>query len=287
MTTTRVSPPRIYARATRAGKPSLDAEGSADAYRQTTFVLGVAVELLLQGLNLEGAIAQASSDGKHRTQAMASALGLWSRSWLSRLEALHALEWGNYAASVALIRAATDYAAAEVYLLRQDASEWKEWLAQGGIGLAPEQHATEYRLHAFRAAEVLAAHDVLGPIYRAAMDLSMPHFGATLLLAGSDSDPSRVLMTFGDRDFHLGLAELSLGWLLMLSVAELEAAMEHDGVFAIPDRGVVEAFVSEARKVAANPDWCHIEETEIAFEKRYLVQNWRRKPGAAPKRVLL
>lgn len=145
----------------------------------------------------------------------------------------------------------------------------------------------EYRLHAFRAAEVLAAHEILGPIYRAAMDLSMPHFGSTLLLAGSESDPSRVLMTFGDRDFHLGLAEVVLGWLLMLSVAELEAALEHDGTFAIPDRAAIEAFASEARKAAGDPDWCRLEETEVDSQKRYLVQNWRRKPGSAVKRVLL
>lgn len=286
MSTPRVSPPRISPHATRAAKPPIDSP-SADAYRQAGFVLGSAIDLLLRGLALEGAVAEASSDSKHRTQAMASALGLWSRSWLTRLEALHAMEWGNYPAAIALVRSATDYAAGEIYLLRQDAAEWLEWLENRGIALAPEQHATEYRLHAFRAAEVLAAHDILGPIYRAAMDLSMPHFGSTLLLAGSESDPSRVLMTFGDRDFHLGLAEIVLGWLLMLSVAELEAAVEHGSTFAIPDRAAIEAFAGEARKMAANPDWCRLEETEVEFQKRYLVQNWRRKPGSAPKRVLL
>jgi len=286
MSTPRVSPPRISPHATRAAKPPIDSP-SADAYRQAGFVLGPAIDLVLRGLELEGAIAEASIGSKHRTQAMAAALGLWSRSWLARLEALHAMEWGNYSTAVALIRSATDYAAGEVYLLRQDAAEWVEWLETGGIALAPEQHATEYRLHAFRAAEVLAAHEILGPVYRAAMDLSMPHFGSTLLLAGSESDPSRVLMTFGDRDFHLGLAEIVLGWLLMLSVAELEAAFEYETTFAVPDRAAVEAFAREARAMAATPDWCRIEETEVEFQKRYLVQNWRRKPGSAMKRVLL
>lgn len=286
MSTPRVSPPRISPHATHAAKPPMDSP-SADAYRQTGFVLGPAVDLVIRGLEIEGAIAEASSDSKHRTQAMASALGLWSRSWLARLEALHAMEWGNYAAAVALVRSATDYAAGEVYLLRQDAAEWVEWLENGGIAIAPEQHATEYQLHAFRAAEVLAAHDILGPIYRAAMDLSMPHFGSTLLLAGSESDPSRVLMTFGDRDFHLGLAEIVLGWLLMLSVAELEAAVEHDSTFAIPDPASVEEYCRETRAAAANPDWCRLDESEVEFQKRYVVQNWRRKPGSAAKRVML
>jgi hypothetical protein len=285
--TFRVSPPRVFPRATRSAKPPIDAAGSADAYRQTSFVLGAAVDLVVRGLNLEGAVAEASSGAKHRNQVMASALGLWSRSWLARLEALHAMEWGNYVAAIALIRAATDYAASELYVLGQDAAEWKEWLDQGGIALAPEQHATEYRLHAFRAAEVLAAHAILGPIYRTTMDLSMPHFGSTLLVAGSDSTPERVLMTFGDRDFHLGLAEIVAGWLLLLSVAELEAAQAHPAAFGQPEGQDIDAFVAAARLAAVNPEWCRVEPAEVGFEKRYLVQNWRRQPGAAQKRILM
>ena len=76
--------------------------------------------------------------------------------------------------------------------------------------LAPEQHATEIQLHAFRSAETMASHPVLGPVYRIVTDLSLPHFGATLLVAGSESDPSRIAATFADRDFHMGWAELSL-----------------------------------------------------------------------------
>lgn len=285
--TVRVSPPRIFPRATRAAKPPIDAAGSADAYRQTGFVLDAAVELVLGGLNLEGAVAEASSGAKYRNHVTAAALGLWSRSWLARLEALHAIEWGNYVAAISLVRSATDYAASELYVLGQDAAEWKEWLDQGGIALAPEQHAMEYRLHAFRAAEVLAAHEILGPIYRAAMDLSMPHFGSTLLVAANDSTPERVLMTFGDRDFHLGLAEIVLGWLLLLSVAELEAAQAHPEAFAALDAQKLGPFLAAARAAAVNPEWCRVEPIEIGFEKRFLVQNWRRHPGAAQKRILM
>jgi len=285
--TVRVSPPRVFPRATRAAKPPTDAGGSADAYRQTGFVLGAEVDLVLRGLNLEGAVAEASSGAKYRHQVTAAALGLWSRSWLARLQALHAIEWGNYVAGVSLIRTATDYAASQLYVLGQAAAEWNEWLDQGGIALAPEQHATEFRLHAFRAAEVLAGHEILGPVYRAAMDLSMPHFGSTLLVAGNDSTPERVLMTFGDRDFHLGLSEIVLGWLLLLSVAELEAARAHPEAFGVPDSAELEEFLAAARLAAANPEWCRVETVEIAFEKRYLVQNWRRQPGAAQKRILM
>ncbi|MGH2632174.1 MAG: hypothetical protein ACRDG3_02085 [Tepidiformaceae bacterium] len=283
----RVSPPRIFPHATRAAKPPMGADGSADAFRQLGFVLGDDVELVLQGLNLEGAVAEASSAAKYRTQKMVSALGLWSRSWLSRLEALHAVEWGNYVGALPLIRAAADYQAAALYLLHSQAVEWEEWLAAGGIALAPDEHATEYRLHAFRAAEVLAAHEILGPVYRAATDLSLSHFGSTLMLTGSDSTPDRVLMTFGDRDFHLGLAELELGWLLQLAVAQGEALVEFTGVFAINDRAALEAFCGAARARVADPARCGIEQIERGGEVRYLVHNWRRAPGAAAKRLLL
>lgn len=282
----RVSPPRITPQVSRSGKPPMSVAGSADSHRQTSFVLGADLDLLLQGLELEGALADAASGSKYRNQRVASALGLWSRAWLNRQQALHAVEWGNYAAAVPLVRAAADYEAAEIYLLRHDASEWQEWLEQGGIALATEDHATEFRLHAFRAAEVLAAHEVLGPLYRAAMDLSMPHFGATLMLCGSESDPDRVAITFGDRDFHLGLAELVTGWLLLLGVAQLEALLEFDAVFPLPDRPAIEKWCLAAR-AAARDDRCRVEVVDRDGEKRYLVQNWRRIPGAARKRLLL
>jgi hypothetical protein len=285
--TFRVSPPRIFPQATGAAKPPMGAAGSADAYRQTAFVLGGDVDLALEGLNLEGGIADASSGAKHRTQEMASALGLWSRAWLCRLEALHALQWGNYAAALPLIRSAADLQAAELWLLRTAAAEWGEWLSQGGISPAPEEHATEYRLHAFRSAEILAAHEILGPLYRAATDLSLSHFGTTLLLAGNDSTPERVLMTFGDRDFHLGLAELALGWLHLLSVAQVEACIEFERVFSVADGGGLTDFAARARRSAERADRCRVESIEKDGERRYLVVNWRRAPGAAAKRVLL
>lgn len=200
---------------------------------------------------------------------------------------MHALEWGNYVAAMPLIRAAADYQASALYVLRDGAREWNEWLQQGGLASAPDAQALEIRLHAFRAGEVLVAHETLGPIYRASTDLSLSHFGSTLLLAGSESDPGRVLMTFGDRDFHLGLAELVSGWLLLLGAAQLEAAVEFAGVFNIPNQAVVEAFCAEVRVAALKSARCRIEVIERDGEKRYLVHNWRRTPGGATKRILL
>ena len=281
--TMRVAPPKVFPVATRASKPPISAEGSADAYRQTSFVLGAEVETVLTAMNWEGAVATASSGAKFRNQQTAAGLGLWSRSWLYRLEALHAMEWGNYPGAMPLIRAAADCAGGLLYLLRHGMREWGEWLDDGGVALAPEQHAMEFRLHAFRAAEVLAEDPVLGPAYRISGDLTLPHFGATMLLVGGDSDSERVAMTFGDRDFHVGFAELVLGWLASLSAWHMRVALEYPAVFGpteTPDRAAIDAMVVVERR-------CHVELVEVAGAPRYLVHNVRRAPGGAPKRYFL
>ena len=283
----RVSPPKVFTAATRAAKPPADAAGSADAYRQTTFVLGEEVELLLDGLRLEAGIAEASAGAKFRKQVTASALALWSRSWLSRLDALHAIEWGNYTAAVTLVRAAADFQAAMLYLLQTNAAEWHEWLEGGGIQLAPADHATEFKLHTFRAAEVLAAHDVLGPIYRAATDLSLSHFGSTLLFAGAESDPARVAATFGDRDFHVGLAEIHLGWLLALSSTLLGGIAQFPAAFAAADADAVTRWTKSVSNVIERRDRCRVETVEREGMKRYLIHNWRREPRSAARKLLL
>jgi hypothetical protein len=263
------------------------ATGPADSYRQAGFVLGDEIDHVLEGLDLEGACADASSGAKFRNQVVASALGLWSRAWLSRLEALHALEWGNYIAAMPLIRTAADHQAAALLLLQTNASEWDEWLDTNPIGLAPGDHATEFRPHAFRAGEILAAHPILGPVYRASTALSLPHFETTLLLAGADSTPERILMTFGDRDFHLGLGEVVLGWLLQLGIAQFDALAESEGVLAMPGAAAIETWRAHAGQLLARDDRCVVEPVERDGMPRLLVRNWRRTPGAAKKKVLL
>ncbi|MBI2765357.1 MAG: hypothetical protein HYX53_05510 [Chloroflexi bacterium] len=283
----RVAPPRVFREATGAARPPATAAGSADAHRQASFVLGGDVDLVLRGLELEGAVAEASSAAKYRTHVLAACMGAWSRSWLARQQALHAVQWGNYASAFPLVRASADYQAAFVALLQTGAAEWIEWLDGGGVALAPADHALQYRLHPFRSGEVLAAHTDLGAVYRAATDFALPHFGATLLVAGSDSDATRVAMTFGDRDFHLGLAELALGWLELLGAVQVEELLGAAGRFAVADEGGLRAFAGDGRAALARDGRCHLEVVERAGESRYLVHNWRRTPGAAQKRVLL
>ena len=233
------------------------------------------------------AVAQASSGAKYRTQLMVAALGAWSRGWLCRLEALHAVQCGNYAAAFPLIRSAVDFQGAMTGHLESGAEKWRGWLDEGGLALAPQQHAMEYRLHPYRSGQAIAEHAILGPLFRVVSDFALPHFGATLLIAANGSDPARVAMTFGDRDFHLGLAELAFGWLLDLSAAQCNDLQKRGEVFAIEDPDALASFARDARVQTSSKDRCRVEVIEDAGIDRYLVHNWRAKPGAAAKKILL
>jgi hypothetical protein len=282
----RVSPPRVFPAAAPAPRPPAG-DPATDAHRQAGFVLGGEIDLAVRGLELEGAVAAASSDAKHRSQGLAAALGPWSRSWLTRLSALHACQWGNYAAVAPLVRSAADYLGAGLALLDSAAAEWSEWLEAGGIAAAHADHATEFVLHPFRSGETLAAHEGLGAVYREATDLALPHFGSTLLLAGSESSPERVAMTFGDRAFHLGLAEIALGWLLRLGAVQVETLLGHAEVFGLPDAAALERWAAAAREGAARNDRCRLEAVERTGVPRWLVTNWRREPRSPARRMLL
>mgnify|MGYP000921122686 CR=1 FL=1 len=283
----RVSPPKVFPSATPAARPPADAGGSADAFRQTGFVLGGEVEAIVAGLNLEGQAAHRAAEPKRRNHRMVSAMGLWSRSWLARLEALHATQWGNYSAALALVRAAADYQASMLYLLKTESAEWDEWLSTDGIAIAATEHATEFRLHAFRAAEVLATDEVLGRIYRMSTDLSLSHFGSTMLVAASGSAPDHVEMTFGDRDFHVGLGQLVTGWLLELGAAVVSALREYEDVFGPEGGSEFQLWAEGAKALVSASDRCAISEMEKDGERRYVIANWRREPRSAAKRLLL
>jgi hypothetical protein len=60
----------------------------------------------------------------------------------------------------------------------------------------------------------------------------MPHFGSTLFQAGPDSSQQKLALAIGESAFHLGLAELVSGWLLLLAEAQTEAALS--GPFVEP-----------------------------------------------------
>ncbi len=286
MSARRISPPRVDPRATRSPRPPAELAGSSNAYRQLSFILGEEADLVVEGLSLEGEFAQAASGAKFRTPPVAATLSMWSRGWLARLQALHALEWGDYSSAAVLVRAACDFGAAAIALLTSDAAEWRTWFEGDGFGEVPSLHASEFRLHPFRSAESLASVPALGTTYRESSALALPHFGSTALLVASESNRERYAATFGDRDFHLGLAELGLGWLLTLGRVHWELVEQHpSGLPHVPDG--VTTWTERAGRALGRKDRCRIEAVEHDGVERFLVVNWRREPRSPMRRVLL
>lgn len=287
----RVAPPRVSAGVSGAPRPPMNAEGSADAFRQLTFVLGPELELVLEGLALESGIAAASTGAKLRNQTLAALLGHWSRAWLHRMQALHALQWGNYTAAMPLIASAAVLLDLERRLVATSAAEWREWLATAPMALAPEDHASELRLHPPGLPQPdiagLDRSDRLGLIISASGALARVDFGSTLLFAGHGSDSARVAIAFGERDFHLGLAELEMGWLIELSAIQVALARNWTAVLAAVDGAGADRFAAGAAAALARAERCRIEAAERGGRRRWLLHNWRARPGGAPRRLLL
>lgn len=282
----RISPPRVYPEAARAARPPMQLVGSVDAHRQTGFILREELDLLVEGLELEGQHAQVAAGSKFRNRVVAAVLGPWSRGWLARLQALHATEWGDYSSAAVLVRAAADFEAAAAAHLSDQAAEWTGWIDAGGIGEAPSLRAAEFRTHPFRSAESLARLPTLGGVYREASLFALPHLGSTALLTASESNGERYLATFGDRDFHLGLAELTLGWLLRLGIGHAEVMRTAGGQLP-PPPDKTQDWLERAGLLVARRDRCRLEDIEHEGESRMLLVNWRREPRGAPKRVLI
>ncbi len=283
----RVSPPRVFPDVSRAPRPAAGSPGS-DAHRQTGFVLGAEIEAILEGLRCEAQIAEHLSAAKFRKMEIAGFFVFFSRSWLSRVEALHAAEGGNYVSSFPLLRAAADYAAAATSMLGSGGEEWTNWATAGGIGRAPEEHATEFALHPFRSAEELARNPNLGGLYRAATVLTLPHFGATALIAANASGEERFAATFGDRDFHLGLAELALGLLAGLGREHLQLTIGAGQRLALGDLELrASELVAGLSGIVSRPDRCRLDFVEIEGRERASVERFRRAPGGAAARFIL
>lgn len=284
MPSARISPPRIFPAATRASRPPADAAGAADAHRQAGFVLGDDIAAVLDGFNLEGDIARDAAGAKYRNHVVAPALAVWSRGWLARLQALHALEWGNYASAFPLLQFAAASQESLASMLETQAADWADWLEQDGIANAHDAHALEYRLRPPPAQEHAATG--VSEIARAAEGLASTAHAATMAIAGSASTPERIAVTFGDRDFHLALAEMQIGWLAALSSAQLGTAIG-SGVFPTDHVERVAQYDKRVATMLDRKDRARIEAVERDHHPRWLIHNWRRSPGAAPKRLLL
>jgi hypothetical protein len=254
------------------------------APREVRFLLGEDLALFDRGMNLELLIVRESRASRYRTHALASLLGLWSRSFSYREDACWLLVRGGYVSCLPILRTACDCIGAQRGLAGGDEHEFAGWLA--AMSQSREHAALELGLGRYRAGSRLAADDRLGALYRILTDLSMTHFGSTILQVAPESDLQQVRIGFADSSFHLGWAQLILGWLLELVTAQLETAVAAGDTFAVsPDASAqLAALSSEVERALAKPDRCR---TEELGDGRYLFHNVRRQPGGAPRRLLL
>jgi hypothetical protein len=259
-----------------------------DAFRQTQFLLGSDLNLFARGMNLQLGLFHDSQPSKYRTHELAAIAALWSRSYLLLQDALLLLSRASYVSVVPLIRAATELMAAQEGLRRGEMNEHHEWLA-GALRPNETFKAYDFELGGYFAGGVLASDEVLGAVYRASADLGRPNFGATLLQVAPESNNQRLAISFADTSFHLGWAELLLGWLIALAARQVRVIIDADSIFPVSEERRTEyaALQAEVDNALASVERCRIEEVRDGADRRYLVHDFRRNSTGSPKKVLL
>jgi hypothetical protein len=270
-------------------RPDASSPGAIqDAYRQTTFLLGDDLRLFGEGMNLQLRIVRDASPSTFRKHPYAALMGLWSRTFLALADICLLATRGSYSSCAPLVRAACEHIAAQHQLHAGEMELFLEWLA-GNLAPNETHRAFGFGLGHYFAGETLAADEGLRRVYRPASELARPNFGATLLAVGPESNNLRLALSFADRAFHFGWAELVLGWLLALCERQLAVSVHARDVFPIHE-DTHRAYADLSRKVnqvLARADRCSIEEVDEGSHRRFLVHNLRRAPSGAPKRVLL
>jgi len=270
------------------GRPDDTMAAVQDAYRQSQFLLGRDLDLFGRLMNLQLRVVADSHHSRYRTHPYAALMGLWSRAFLYLAGACTLAARGVYTSCLPLVRAACECIAAQDQLRREEMDQFLDWAAS--TPRTNEVHkALEMEMGHYFAGGALASDERLRSVYRPASDLGRPNFGATLLQVGPESNNRRLALTFADRAFHLGWAELVLGWLLALAERQLAVALAAEGVFALSDevRAAYGSLAAEVDAALARSDRCRIDEIEDEGYKRYLVHNFRRTSGSAHKKVLL
>ena len=264
---------------TLPGRPS--ATESLDAYKQTQFLLGEDLSLFETAMNLQLRIL--ADNSKARNRPAASLILTWSRSFACLAGACEMMCAGSYVACPPLLRAAMDGVAAQRSLIAENFQEFEEW-AQEAVSQAPEHQALAFDLGRYRSGSMLAGDERLGFTYRLFTDLSMPHFGATALQVAPETGLERMPIGFYDASFHLGWAEVTIGWLLLLADAQFEVLFKQE---ALTLSAEMQEEIQELRKdinaTLANSKRCRAEE----IEGRSLLLNFRRTASGQPKRVIL
>jgi hypothetical protein len=271
------------------GRPDQSALPSVqDAYRQTQWTLAEDLRLFARAQELQLTIVKDSYPSRYRSHRLAAVAMLWSRAYLHLGSAAELVTRGQYAACPPLVRAACELIAAQIQLHDAELEAYLDWL-QGSLRPNESLRGTDVGLGRYLAGETLASHPALGRAYRAASELARPHFGASLLASAPESNLQRVAVAFADTAFHVGWAQLILGWCLTLADAQLAFVTGAGGTFHVTDqvRQAYAELAGQIRALLSRDDRCYIDEVMEDGARRFVVHNFRRQPRGAPKRFIL
>lgn len=269
-------------------KPEGATAAVADAFRQTGFVLGKDLRLFAEGMSLQLRILHDSSHSRYRTHTYAAVVSTWSRAYAALADACVLVTRGSYASAPNLVRSAAELIAAEYQLHREEMGEYVGWLL-GHLRPDEEHKAFDVGLGHYFAGTTLAADGGLRMVYRAASDLGRPNFGATLLQIAPESNNLRLAYTFADPSFHVGWAEIELGWLIRLGERQIAVAAHMTDVLNITPEthAAYEDYAARVNTALSDANRATISEVEADGFKRWLISNFRRQPSGAPKKMLL
>ena len=288
----RISPITFPTEPIAAPKPPPDAPPSVrDAFRETGFALGAEVRWLADALNLQRKIAGQSGHSKLRNRRFASALLFWSRVHGAGIDLLALTAGASYGSCLPLLRSAFEWLGAEQAVVGEEQAEFEDWLRgdpQGGWGPHPQLRATDVAMGQYMAGQQIAMSEETGAAYRAAAELARSHFGPSALLSAAESHDKRLAVSWAEPRFHHGWAQLLFGWQRLLQDRQCRFAVGA-GLFGVEaeDRAEYQRLHRLGAEMQAAPGRCTAEWILDGGRQRLLIENFRRQPAGAPKRILL
>ena len=258
-----------------------------DAFRETSFALPLDLRWLQDAFALQRKIVEQSYGSSFRNRRYASALMFWSRVYAAGLEARALVARASYSAALPLMRAAMEWLGAEQAVVGDEQIEFEDWLRKAWSNNT-EHHATEVGIGQYMAGQQIAMAPETADAYRAVSELSRPHFGASALLTADGSHDKRFLVNWADEAFHLGWAQLLFGWQIVIQDRQCRFAVG-SGLFGVEseDRQEYQRLHRQTQTILQDERRCRGEWTIDQGRQRLLIDNFRRQPSGAPKRILL
>ena len=284
----RVSGMRVPEGWTLPGRPADLDPAAEDAWRQTGFLCAEELDLIEANLDLQARLAASGYAPSARTMTMAAFASLWSRAFLSTSDAVSLVRRGAYQSAPPLIRQAVEFVGAQRGI-GDEMDEWRRFTHEA-YGRHEATRSTEIGLGSYFSGESIASDEHLRLIYKAASDLGRPNFGPTALFVANEANHTRYPLIFADQTFHVGWAQLLLGWALRIGIAQVHLSLHLGEQFpASPElRAEAAEHVRQVEALLAQSGRCRLDEwTDEHGRRRHLLVEFRRRPSDAVQRVLL